>query len=201
MREVDPHRRVPRTDALLADPALAAAAATLGRDRVKAAIVSAQARARRGELTPIRYATRRWPACPAVRPPGAQRHRRRAAHQPGTRPRPVRGGRAGRRRRAHRRGAGPADRPAGAARPGSAGRARRGGARRGGGARGEQRRGGAGAGRDRAGRRPGDRGEPWRAGRIGDGFRLPDLLASTGARLRGGHHQPHHARRLRSRDR
>ncbi|MBC8990915.1 L-seryl-tRNA(Sec) selenium transferase [Micromonospora chalcea] len=52
MREVDPRRRVPRTDALLADPALAAAAVTLGRDRVKAAIVSAQDRARRGELTP-----------------------------------------------------------------------------------------------------------------------------------------------------
>ncbi|WP_431942899.1 L-seryl-tRNA(Sec) selenium transferase [Micromonospora marina] len=52
MREVDPRRRVPRTDALLADPALAAAVGTLGRDRVKAAIVRAQDRARRGELTP-----------------------------------------------------------------------------------------------------------------------------------------------------
>ncbi|MEU4752558.1 L-seryl-tRNA(Sec) selenium transferase, partial [Micromonospora tulbaghiae] len=52
MREVDPRRRVPRTDALLADPALAAAAGTLGRDRVKAAIVRAQDRARRGELNP-----------------------------------------------------------------------------------------------------------------------------------------------------
>ncbi|RQW83325.1 hypothetical protein, partial [Micromonospora globispora] len=37
----DPRRRVPRTDALLADPALAAAVGTLGRDRVKAAIVRA----------------------------------------------------------------------------------------------------------------------------------------------------------------
>ncbi|PWU43801.1 L-seryl-tRNA(Sec) selenium transferase [Micromonospora globispora] len=48
----DPRRRVPRTDALLADPALAAAVGTLGRDRVKAAIVRAQQRARRGEITP-----------------------------------------------------------------------------------------------------------------------------------------------------
>ncbi|SBT45183.1 L-seryl-tRNA(Sec) selenium transferase [Micromonospora narathiwatensis] len=54
MRDADPRRRVPRTDALLADPALAAAAGTLGRDRVKAAIVRAQERARRGELTPER---------------------------------------------------------------------------------------------------------------------------------------------------
>ncbi|MEU4481828.1 L-seryl-tRNA(Sec) selenium transferase [Micromonospora sp. NPDC023966] len=52
MRDVDPRRRVPRTDALLADPALAAAAGTLGRDRVKAAIVRAQRQARAGELTP-----------------------------------------------------------------------------------------------------------------------------------------------------
>ncbi|MEV5769236.1 hypothetical protein AB0L34_32445, partial [Micromonospora sp. NPDC052213] len=34
----DPRRRVPRTDALLADPRLTAAAQTLGRDRVKAAV-------------------------------------------------------------------------------------------------------------------------------------------------------------------
>ncbi|MGY0007946.1 L-seryl-tRNA(Sec) selenium transferase [Micromonospora sp. I033] len=52
MRDVDPRRRVPRTDALLADPALAAAAGTLGRERVKAAIVRAQQRARAGELSP-----------------------------------------------------------------------------------------------------------------------------------------------------
>ncbi|RZU75748.1 L-seryl-tRNA(Sec) selenium transferase [Micromonospora kangleipakensis] len=48
----DPRRRVPRTDALLADPVFAAAAGTLGRDRVKAAIVRAQQRARRGDITP-----------------------------------------------------------------------------------------------------------------------------------------------------
>ncbi|MFD2765146.1 L-seryl-tRNA(Sec) selenium transferase [Micromonospora eburnea] len=52
MRDADPRRRVPRTDALLADPALAAAAGTLGRDRVKAAIVRAQQHARSGEITP-----------------------------------------------------------------------------------------------------------------------------------------------------
>ncbi|MFU8874191.1 L-seryl-tRNA(Sec) selenium transferase [Micromonospora sp. SL4-19] len=52
MRDADPRRRVPRTDALLADPALAAAVGTLGRDRVKAAIVRAQQRARHGEIAP-----------------------------------------------------------------------------------------------------------------------------------------------------
>ncbi|MGC4807764.1 L-seryl-tRNA(Sec) selenium transferase [Micromonospora sp. DT233] len=52
MRDADPRRRVPRTDTLLADPRLAAAAGTLGRRRVKAAIVAAQGRARRGEITP-----------------------------------------------------------------------------------------------------------------------------------------------------
>ncbi|MEU7979719.1 L-seryl-tRNA(Sec) selenium transferase [Micromonospora sp. NPDC049081] len=49
---VDPRRRVPRTDVLLADPAVAAAVATLGRARVKAAVARAQQRARHGEITP-----------------------------------------------------------------------------------------------------------------------------------------------------
>ncbi|MFC6021243.1 L-seryl-tRNA(Sec) selenium transferase [Plantactinospora solaniradicis] len=49
---VDPRRRVPRTDALLADPRLAAAEATLGRARLKAVVGSAQDRARRGEIPP-----------------------------------------------------------------------------------------------------------------------------------------------------
>jgi len=48
----DPRRRVPRTDVLLADPRLAAAAATLGRGRVKAVIAVAQDRARHGEIAP-----------------------------------------------------------------------------------------------------------------------------------------------------
>jgi hypothetical protein len=36
---------------------------------------------------------------------------------------------------------------------------------------------------------------------IGDRFRLPDLMTSTGAAARGRHHQPHHGRRLRRRHR
>ncbi|MGV9213422.1 L-seryl-tRNA(Sec) selenium transferase [Micromonospora sp. RB23] len=48
----DPRRRVPRTDTLLADPRLAAAIATLGRDRVKAVVAQAQKRARSGEIAP-----------------------------------------------------------------------------------------------------------------------------------------------------
>ncbi len=48
----DPRRRVPRTDVVLADPRLAAAIAELGRDRVKAAVRDAQQRVRRGELPP-----------------------------------------------------------------------------------------------------------------------------------------------------
>lgn len=48
----DPRRRVPRTDAVLADPRLAAAVAALGRERVKAAVRDAQQRVRRGELPP-----------------------------------------------------------------------------------------------------------------------------------------------------
>ncbi|MDG4810171.1 L-seryl-tRNA(Sec) selenium transferase [Micromonospora sp. WMMD1120] len=49
---VDPRRRVPRTDTLLADPLLAAASVTLGRERVKAVVSHAQERARRGEIDP-----------------------------------------------------------------------------------------------------------------------------------------------------
>ncbi|MCR3722924.1 MULTISPECIES: L-seryl-tRNA(Sec) selenium transferase [Prauserella salsuginis group] len=48
----DPRRRIPRTDALLAEPRLVKAAEELGRDRVKAAIVTAQQRARAGEIAP-----------------------------------------------------------------------------------------------------------------------------------------------------
>ncbi|WBB68668.1 L-seryl-tRNA(Sec) selenium transferase [Micromonospora sp. WMMD812] len=50
--QTDPRRRVPRTDVLLADPRLAAAVTALGRDRVKAAVLAAQDRARRGEISP-----------------------------------------------------------------------------------------------------------------------------------------------------
>jgi L-seryl-tRNA(Ser) seleniumtransferase len=48
----DPRRRIPRTDAVLADPRLASAATTLGHTVVKAAVVAAQDRARRGEIAP-----------------------------------------------------------------------------------------------------------------------------------------------------
>lgn len=48
----DPRRRVPRTDLLLAEPRLAAAAERLGAATVKAAVLRAQERARAGELAP-----------------------------------------------------------------------------------------------------------------------------------------------------
>jgi L-seryl-tRNA(Ser) seleniumtransferase len=48
----DPRRRVPRTDTVLADPCLAEAAARLGRPAVKAAITAAQQRVRTGHLAP-----------------------------------------------------------------------------------------------------------------------------------------------------
>jgi L-seryl-tRNA(Ser) seleniumtransferase len=52
MAMVDPRRRVPRTDAVLADPRLVAAADRLGRARVKDVVLAAQDRARNGELDP-----------------------------------------------------------------------------------------------------------------------------------------------------
>jgi L-seryl-tRNA(Ser) seleniumtransferase len=48
----DPRRRIPRTDAVLADPRVAAAADRLGRDRVKDAVRDAQDAARRGDIGP-----------------------------------------------------------------------------------------------------------------------------------------------------
>ena len=48
----DPRRQVPRTDAILADPRLAAAVERLGRDVVNAAVVVAQEAARRGDIAP-----------------------------------------------------------------------------------------------------------------------------------------------------
>jgi L-seryl-tRNA(Ser) seleniumtransferase len=53
---VDRRRLVPRTDAVLADPRLVDAAARLGRGPVKAAVVAAQQRARAGDLEPDRVA-------------------------------------------------------------------------------------------------------------------------------------------------
>jgi len=48
----DPRRAVPRTDVVLAQPAVAAAARRLGRGVVKRAVVAAQQRVRAGELDP-----------------------------------------------------------------------------------------------------------------------------------------------------
>lgn len=52
MTTPDPRRAIPRTDVLLADPALAAPIAELGMPRVRAAVRAAQARARAGEIGP-----------------------------------------------------------------------------------------------------------------------------------------------------
>ncbi len=52
----DPRRAIPRTDAVLADPRLARAAAMLGHGPVKQAVTAAQQRARRGELDPATVA-------------------------------------------------------------------------------------------------------------------------------------------------
>lgn len=51
-RQADPRRLVPRTDAVLAEPRVAAAAARLGRAVVKSAVGRAQERARSGEIGP-----------------------------------------------------------------------------------------------------------------------------------------------------
>ncbi|MGE5827387.1 MAG: L-seryl-tRNA(Sec) selenium transferase, partial [Micromonosporaceae bacterium] len=48
----DPRRRIPRTDLVLADARVAEAARRHGRALVRAAVVTAQQRARRGEITP-----------------------------------------------------------------------------------------------------------------------------------------------------
>lgn len=48
----DPRRRIPRTDVVLADERLVAAVGTLGRDAVKEAVNAAQERARRGQIAP-----------------------------------------------------------------------------------------------------------------------------------------------------
>jgi L-seryl-tRNA(Ser) seleniumtransferase len=64
---VDPRRHVPRTDVVLADPRLRAAALRLGRGTVKAAVAAAQQRARDGELPPAAVAD----AAVAALPPSA----------------------------------------------------------------------------------------------------------------------------------
>ncbi|WP_121241086.1 L-seryl-tRNA(Sec) selenium transferase [Kocuria rhizophila] len=52
MSTEDPRRRIPRTDRVLADPRVRAAAGGLGDAAVQAAVVSAQDRARGGEIAP-----------------------------------------------------------------------------------------------------------------------------------------------------
>ncbi|MGI5169395.1 L-seryl-tRNA(Sec) selenium transferase [Spirillospora sp. CA-253888] len=60
----DPRRLVPRTDAVLADPRLEAAAARLGRPLVKAAVTAAQQRAREGAIAPDEVARAALAALP-----------------------------------------------------------------------------------------------------------------------------------------
>ncbi|OBG28996.1 L-seryl-tRNA(Sec) selenium transferase [Mycobacterium sp. E3198] len=62
----DPRRRVPRTDVLLADPRLAEAERVLGRALVKSVIADAQERARAGEIAPERVAEHAVAALPAT---------------------------------------------------------------------------------------------------------------------------------------
>ncbi len=60
----DPRRKVPRTDTLLSDPRLAEAQRVLGRALVKSVIADAQQRARAGEIDPERVAEHAVAALP-----------------------------------------------------------------------------------------------------------------------------------------
>ncbi|MEU4558683.1 L-seryl-tRNA(Sec) selenium transferase [Actinoplanes sp. NPDC023936] len=62
---VDHRRLVPRTDVVLSDPRLQAAAARLGRQAVKAAVLAAQGRARAGEIEAAAVADAAVAALPA----------------------------------------------------------------------------------------------------------------------------------------
>ncbi|OBK10867.1 L-seryl-tRNA(Sec) selenium transferase [Mycobacterium sp. 1245852.3] len=62
----DPRRRVPGTDTLLADPRLVAAQRVLGRALVKSVIATAQRRARAGEIAPEQVAEHAIAALPAT---------------------------------------------------------------------------------------------------------------------------------------
>jgi L-seryl-tRNA(Ser) seleniumtransferase len=53
---VDPRRRIPRTDVVLSDERLVDAAARFGRTRIKAAVTDAQRRARNGQIAPEQVA-------------------------------------------------------------------------------------------------------------------------------------------------
>src|SRR5699024_2617933 len=61
----DPRRAIPRTDTLLAEPPFATAASRLGRTRVRAAIVAAQQRARAGDIAPTEVAAAALAVLPA----------------------------------------------------------------------------------------------------------------------------------------
>ncbi len=63
----DQRRHIPRTDTVLADPRLVAAASALGRDTVKKCVLAAQERARRGDIPPATVAD----AAVAALPPSA----------------------------------------------------------------------------------------------------------------------------------
>jgi L-seryl-tRNA(Ser) seleniumtransferase len=62
----DPRRQVPRTDLLLADPRLAEAVRVLGRARVKSVIAEVQQRARAGEIEPEQIAEHAVAALPST---------------------------------------------------------------------------------------------------------------------------------------
>jgi L-seryl-tRNA(Ser) seleniumtransferase len=62
----DPRRRVPRTDTLLADPRLVEAQRVLGRALVKSVVADAQQRARAGEIEPERVAEHAVAALPGT---------------------------------------------------------------------------------------------------------------------------------------
>ena len=200
--DADPRRLVPRTDVVLADPRLQAAAGQLGAAVVKRAVVEAQALARAGKIAPSDVADAAVAALPGLagqHPTGDQRDRRRAAHQP--RPgQPVGGRRRGAGRRGRRTPTSSTTWRPGGGRGAAAGRWPRCRGRPGRrvGAGGQQRSGGAGAGHHRAGGGPRGRGEPRRDG--GDRRRIPaartDRLDRRPA-ARGGHHEPDDGRRLR----
>ena len=61
----DPRRRVPRTDAVLADPRLVEATRTLGRALVKSVVAEAQQRARDGDIAPEQVADHAVATLPA----------------------------------------------------------------------------------------------------------------------------------------
>jgi L-seryl-tRNA(Ser) seleniumtransferase len=65
MEPMDRRRGIPRTDAVLADPRLVAAVSGLGRAAVKDVVVAAQERARRGEIPPDTVADVAVAALPA----------------------------------------------------------------------------------------------------------------------------------------